>query len=135
MLENSEVLKAPAEYKEIALGDVKLQYQNFADQQGSTLSDVLANFGMTEDDLPSLAMDTMKERMVAKTIAKRENLSVDDSYLKSFLEEMLGVDKNSKNLTELIKTYKEEQSSHPKDDALIAKAKDFVASKCKTTKS
>jgi trigger factor len=135
VLQNSEVIKAPAQYKEIAIKDIKLQYEAFAKQQGSTLEEVLTNFGMTEDDLPDLAMDSMKERMVAKTIAKKENLSIDDKFLKKFIEDTLGEENSKKSLTELVKTYKEQLSSHPKDDALIEKAKEFVASKCKTAKS
>lgn len=130
--DGAELSEVPDELQEIAENDTNLNYAQFAEIQGISVEEVLGQFGMTEDDIPELAADLAKERMIAKTIAAIEGITVDDTYYKSKLINLVG-DDEAENLTieELEKSYKESQSSRPKDDILIERVKEFIGQSVK----
>ncbi len=123
---DSKVNERPEKMYKTALEDVTNSYKNFADATGSDINDILANFGMDEDGLKQIAKETVRDVMIAKTIAKRENLTMPDDFYKEKLEEAVADEEEEKNVTKndeyyanLEKDYKEYQGSRPKDDMLI----------------
>lgn len=102
-------------------------YTNFAEQTGTTVEDLLANFGMDEDGIQEIAQDTVKDIMICKTIAAKENLTLDDEFYKAALMNALGYSEEEEySIEDLEKEYKEVQSPYVKDDMLVEKVKQFV---------
>ena len=80
----------------------------------------------------------VKERMIAKTIAAKENLVLDDARYKDYLMQTMmdneeGEDnsKSGKPLEELEKEYRNDYGSRPKDDMLILLVQSFIGDKVK----
>ena len=130
----TELSTVPEAVQTLAEEDTMLMYEQFAELQGASVAELLEQFGMTEDDIPELATDLAKERMIAKTIASIEGITMDDSYYKAKLLEAVGDDEAEETtIEELEKAYKETQSSRPKDDMLIQKVKEFISESVKVT--
>lgn len=130
----TELSNVPEAVQTLAEEDTMLMYEQFAELQGTSVAELLEQFGMTEDDIPELATDLAKERMIAKTIASLEGITMDDTYYKQKLFDAVGDEEAGEmSLEELEKTYKETQSSRPKDDMLIQKVKDFISETVKVT--
>ena len=132
--EATELSTVPEAVQTLAEEDTMLMYEQFAELQGASVAELLEQFGMTEDDIPELATDLAKERMIAKTIASIEGITMDDTYYKQKLFDAVGDEEAGEmSLEELEKNYKETQSSRPKDDMLIQKVKEFISESVKVT--
>lgn len=118
----------PEDVQKQAEADTDLMYQQFAALQGMEVSELLEQLGMTEDDVPEMATDMAKERMIAKTIAAIEKITMDDTYYEKALREAVGEEEDTEesSLAELEASYKESQSARPKDDMLILRVKDYI---------
>ena len=127
--ENSEVKSAPASVFTTAKEDVTRMYTNFAELSGTTVEELLAQFDMEEGGIDELANDTVAEQMIAKTIAAKEGLTMDDAYYEAKLREMLGSEEDEETakmtLEELEKEYRETVGSRPRDD------RDYVGEQAK----
>lgn len=134
-LEKCDVKKYPKGSKKQAYADLKMQYKGIAKFSGSSYEEVIAGLGMSDDDVKSLAEDEVKGRMVAKTIAVKENLSLSDEQYRKYLEEEVSVeDENSvedMKLADMEKDYKENTSAYPRDDMLIKLVKEYIGKKAK----
>ena len=65
--------------------------------------------------------------MVAKTIAKKENLTMTDSQYEQFLLEYLQPEEGEETTLAAMETrYREEQSSYPRDDMLVELVKVYL---------
>lgn len=113
--------------------DVTNMYKNFAELSGTTMEELLESFGMGEDGIGEIAQDTVADQMIAKTIAAREGITLDDTYYKQTLWELLGYEEgdDEKTLEELEKEYKESQGSRPKDDVLVERVREYVGEQSK----
>ena len=54
------------------------------------VNELLESFGMDEDGLEEIANETVTDIMIAKTIAAKEGITMDDEYYKKALSEILG---------------------------------------------
>ena len=129
--EDSEVLKYPEGLVEEETVITKKQYENFAEFMGVSYEELLEQSGMDEDGLEEVAKETVKERLVVKTIMAKENLVLDDASYEKYLREAMEEDAEL-TLEELEQKYKEEYGDHPKDDMMLCLVQEFVGGKAKT---
>lgn len=113
--------------------DVTNMYKNFAELSGTTVEELLESFGMGEDGISEVAQETVADHMIAKTIAAREGITLDDAYYMQTLRELLGYEEgdDEKPLEELEKEYKKDQGSRPKDDVLVERVREYVGEQSK----
>lgn len=138
VVEESSVSRYPESMRKEEIENTKTQYKNFAELNGITYEEAMSSFGQDEESLEGIAEDVVKERMIAKTIAARENLVLDDARYKEYLMQIMMDDeedgdnsKNEKTLEELEKEYKNDYGSRPKDDMLILLVQSFIGGKVK----
>ena len=134
-LEKCEVKKYPKGSKKQAYADLKMQYQGIAKLSGSSYEEVIGGLGMSDEDVKGLAEDEVKGRMVARTIAAKENLSLSEEQYRKYLEEEVSVeDENSvedMKLEDMERDYRENTSSYPRDDMLVKLVKEYIGKKAK----
>lgn len=108
--------------------DINQMYTTFAEMSGMTLEELLESFGMDEDGVSQIAEDTVIDVMIAKSIAAKENLTMDDATYQNKLWSALGYEEgdDEQTLEDLEKEYKESQGSHPRNDMLVEVAKDYI---------
>lgn len=138
VVEESSVSRYPKSMRKEEIENTKTQYKNFAELNGITYEEAMSSFGQDEESLEGIAEDVVKERMIAKTIAARENLVLDDARYKEYLMQIMMDDeedgdnsKNEKTLEELEKGYKNDYGSRPRDDMLILLVQSFIGGKVK----
>lgn len=127
LTDNCKVKKYPKGLVEEAKKDLVKQYENFAKASGTTYDDLLASLNMDDELVVETAEETVRDRMIAKTIIKRENLKMDDEAYRKYLMQMMEYDKDDNmKLEALVTEYMRDYGGHPKDDMLIEHAKKFV---------
>lgn len=130
--ENTTVESVPENMLAQWKNDTETMYRNFAEMSGTSVEDLLAQFGMDEDGITEIAQDTVIDIMIAKTIAAKENLSMDDEYYWKLLKEMVAEDSETdQTMEELEKEYKENQGSNPRDEMLVERVRDYVGEQAK----
>lgn len=152
--EGVKVESVPEKMLASANEDVTKMYTSFAELSGMEVNELLESFGMDEDGLEEIANETVTDIMIAKTIASKEGITMDDEYYKNALMEMLGseesTDESTENsdgeseetqeetqeaaprtLEEMEAEYKESMGSRPRDEMLIERVKDFVGEHAK----
>nr|MBP3599084.1 FKBP-type peptidyl-prolyl cis-trans isomerase [Eubacterium sp.] len=130
--ENTTVESVPENYLEQLTVDTTNMYTNFAEMSGTTVEDLLSQFGMDENGIAEIAQDTLIDIMIAKTIASKEKLTMDDTTYHNLLKEMVAEDPNTdQTLEELEAEYKENQGSHPRDEMLVEHIRNYVGEQSK----
>lgn len=143
--EGVKVKSVPEKMLASAIEDVTKMYTNFAELSGMDVNELLQSFGMDEDGLEEIANETVIDIMIAKTIASKEGITMDDEYYKNALTEMLGEEESDESeeesreagedtprtLEEMEEEYKESMGSRPRDEMLIERVKDFVGEHAK----
>lgn len=132
--EEAKMNDIPEDLLEKSRTDTEDMYANFAEFQGATVDELLESFGMTEDDVEEMAKDLALDRMIARTIASKENLKLEDAYYKKELADLIEIDEDEVEKTsieDMEEQYRESQSQHPKDDVMVEFVKDFIAGKSK----
>ncbi len=143
--EGVKVKSVPEKMLASASEDVTKMYTNFAELSGMDVNELLQSFGMDEDGLEEIANETVIDIMIAKTIASKEGITMDDEYYKNALTEMLGEEESDESeeesreagedtprtLEEMEEEYKESMGSRPRDEMLIERVKDFVGEHAK----
>ena len=143
--EGVKVKSVPEKMLASASEDVTKMYTNFAELSGMDVNELLQSFGMDEDGLEEIANETVIDIMIAKTIASKEGITMDDEYYKNALTEMLGEEESDESeeesreagedtprtLEEMEEEYKESMVSRPRDEMLIERVKDFVGEHAK----
>lgn len=127
--DNVEVNSYPEQMLEQTKTEVTQGYSNYAELTGASMDDVLAMFGMDEGGLDEMAKDTVRDVMIAKTIAAREGVTMDDTYYENALRETLAYEESDEQpdtLEGLEADYKESTGSRPRDDMLITRIIDFI---------
>ncbi len=106
-------------------------YQSFAEMSGYTVDELLEAFGMTEDDVDDIAKEAAVEKMVVKTIAAKENLTLDDETYKQMLMESLEYKSDEvQNMTieDMEEEYLSMNEVNPKDGMLSEYVMQYVLS-------
>lgn len=127
--DNAEVNTYPKQMLEQVKTEVTEGYENVAEVTGASVEDLLAQFGMDEDGLEELAKETVRDVMIAKTIAAKEGVTMDDAFYENALRDSLAEDETEeqpKTLEQLEADYKESTGSHPRDDMLVVRVKEFI---------
>ena len=97
--------------------------------EGESISveDLLSTYGMTEDDVTTIAEEMIRDRMIAATIAYREGLVLTPDKYKSLLMNDLDY-KESDNMTvaDMEKEYSENVSASVKSEMMVALVKQYV---------
>lgn len=126
--ESSEIKSVPQSMLERTRNDINQMYKNFAEMSGMSVEELLESFGMGEDGIDEIANDTVADCMIAKSIAAKEGITMDDEYYKKALWDALAYEDgdDEQTLEALEKEYVENQGSRPKDDMLIERVKDYV---------
>lgn len=131
-IKKCKVNKYPKGSKKQAYADLKKQYQGIAELSGTSYEEIITNLGMTDADVKGLAKDEVKARMVAKTIAVKENLVLsEEQYRKYLLEEVSSEDEDEQTLKKLEQSYRQDTSAYPKDDMLVKFVKEFIGKNAK----
>lgn len=127
---NAKVDSVPEQILARVTEEVTKMYTDFAQLSGMEVEDLLANFDMDENGISEIANETVVDMMIAKTIAAKEGVTMDDTYYRQALMENLGIeetdDQAGSTLEELENEYKQGTGSRPKDDMLVERVKDFV---------
>lgn len=132
LMENCEVSEYPYGAVEEETELMREQYEAYAEMMGSTLEETLEYFGMDEDALAEYAKDAVKDRMVAQTIAIRENITLEDNYFKEYLMEALEAsEEDGSTLEELEQEYLDEYDSRPRDNALVYLVQTYIGGRAK----
>ncbi len=110
------------------LETLKRNYTRVAEADKVTYEELLAQLELNEENLRDQAEDNVGERMVAKTLAKREGLTLDDEAYRGYLMRILGyTEKDDMSLASLVDEYREDYGNRPRDDVLVAMVKRFIA--------
>lgn len=127
---NAKVDSVPEQMLARVTEEVTKMYTDFAQMSGMEVDELLANFEMDEDGINEIANETVVDIMVAKTIAAKEGVTMDDTYYRQALMENLAIeetdDQAGSTLEELENEYKQGTGGRPKDDMLVERVKDFV---------
>lgn len=130
-----KVETVPAKMLERASEDIKKMYTEFAKVSEMEMDELMESFGMDEEGLEEMANDTVKDIMIAKTIAAKEGITMDEEYYRKSLMEIVGEEEEDGeqgesvtpgSIAALEAEYKESMGSRPRDEMLIERIKDFV---------
>lgn len=135
VVENSEVLQFPEKLVKDEFSDQKRRYEEMAEELEVTTEFLLDCRGIGEESLQKFAEEQVKQRMIAKTIAVKENLDVSEAVYRSCLEDIMEIGKKQagkKELEELEEEYRQEYSMRPGDDMLIEIVKNYVGSQARS---
>ncbi len=128
VVDGSDVTDYPQSLVDEEYEITKKQYEDMAELLGGTMEDLLQQFGMDEDGLYEVSEDQVKQRMIAKTIAYREKIELDeDTYISSLREYMEIEEGEEKTKEELEEEYVADYGNHPKDDMYIELVKKYIA--------
>lgn len=131
-LEKCEVKKYPKGSKKQAYADLKKQYNGVGELSGLSYEEIIGDLGMTDQDVKDLARDEVKGRMVAKTIASKENLKLTEDQYRKYLEDEVSVEEaDEMTLAALEEDYRTNTGMYPRDDMLIKLVKEFIGKKAK----
>lgn len=130
LVEECEVKEYPEGSKKQAYKDLKRSYKGFAEASGITYDEFIGDLGYTDQDIRSMANENVRNRMVAKTIAQKENLQLTDEQYEAYLLDYIEPEEEEdKTLKALEKAYWEQESSYPRDDMLIELVKKYIGEK------
>ncbi|MCM1246754.1 MAG: FKBP-type peptidyl-prolyl cis-trans isomerase [Roseburia sp.] len=127
--EDCEIDQMPETILTRAEDDITKQYTNFAELSGTTVEDLLADFGMDENGISEIAQDTVADYMISKTIAAKEGITMEDDFYAKKLAESLGREEGDDEMSvaDMEKEYVEQgMGSRPKDDMLVERVKQYV---------
>ncbi len=131
VVENTEINKYHKGELDAAIEETNKSYESFAEFSGMTKEELLAQFGMTEDDIKDVAKDTAAEKMIAKTIAAKEGLVLDDeTYKKLLIEYMEYEDGEEEKLTfeQIEEEFLSNYDVNPRDGMFLEFIKEYIAS-------
>lgn len=132
LVEKCEVKEYPEGSKKQAYKDLKRSYKGFAEASGITYDEFIGDLGYTEQDVRSMANDNVRDRMIAKTIAVKENLQLTDEQYEAYLLEYVDPEEEAdKTIKAMEKAYWEQESSYPRDDMLIELVKEYIGKMAK----
>ena len=132
-LEKCTVNDYPDGFLEEAISDTQKQYEGFAEVSGMTYDELLESYGMDENTVNEVAADTVNARMIAKTIASKENLKLTDKMKEDYLMALMSYEEKERApLDDLVKDYIEGYSGRATDDCIVEMVKDWLF-KNKTT--
>lgn len=130
VVDNTEVEKVAKGELDNAVKETMDNYKSFAELSGCSVDELLESFGMTEDDAKEVGEDTAKDRMIAKTIAAKENITMDDATYQSLLISNLVDDTDgtdNMSVAELEDAYTSQYAENPKEAMFLECVKKFVA--------
>lgn len=130
-IEKCKVKEYPEGSKKQAYADLQKQYNGIGELSGLSYEEVISGWGMTDEDVKDLAKDEVKGRMIAKSIAAKEKLSIDNERYREFLVDEVSPDDEDATIEELEKSYIKDISTYPKDDMLVLVVKDFLGKHAK----
>lgn len=128
LMEQSHVNQYPKQLVEEEVENLNMQYADFAEITGVSYEELMESLMMDEDSVKDTAKDVVRDRMVAKTMAKWENFKLDDETCRKYLIKLMEFEEDDdETLEHLYDDYKLDYGSRPNDDILVAMAKDFVS--------
>lgn len=128
LMEEGEVMQYPKKLVNEEIENLQMQYAGFAEVSGISYEELMESLMMDDDSVKETAQDVVRDRMVAKTIAKWENFKLDDDTCRKYLIKLMEFEEDDdETLEHLYEDYKEDYGSRPKDDILVAMAKDFIS--------
>lgn len=128
LMEQGQVNQYPKQLIEEEIKNLNMQYAGFAEISGISYEELMESLMMDEESVRDTAKDVVRDRMVAKTIAKWENFKLDDKTCRKYMIKLMEFEEDDdETLEHLYEDYKEDYGSRPKDDILVAMAKDFIS--------
>ena len=126
-LAECKISEYPEDLLNEALNDTTRQYYNFAEAAGMSVEELLESYGVDETTINEVAKDSVKGRLVAKTIASKEGFTLDDDKMVTYLMRMMEYGEKDKDTAQnLIKDYLNDYGARPKDDIYIEMVKDIL---------
>lgn len=129
VLEKSDIKNYPEDMVAAAKEEVLQGYYDMADMQGYTHDEIFQSFGSADEQdfvdnqLEELALDTVKEIMVAQAIANKEGISYTEKEYKSLLEEEY---ENNEYSYDSEEDYEKNNKNYLENTALIEKVKSWI---------
>ena len=129
VMEKSDIKNYPEDMVAAAKEEVLQGYYDMADVQGCTHDEIFQSFGFAdepdfvENQLEELALDTVKEIMVAQAVANKEGISYTKKEYASLLEEEYEDNKSSYDSEE---DYEKSNKNYLEHTALIEKVKSWI---------
>ncbi len=136
IMDASSVKKYPEDMMKAAEENVLKGYYDMAKIYGYSTDEVFASFGygseeeFRENDLEELTKDTVKENLLARAIAKKENLSYTEEQYQDTLGEEYSYNEDDYDSKE---QYEKENTQYLKDTATMKIVKDWLAKNMKYT--
>ncbi|MCR4605227.1 MAG: hypothetical protein K5639_04425 [Eubacterium sp.] len=131
--EKCTVNEYPDGYFEEAVRDAKMEYAGFASATGVSYEELLESYGMDESTVNDVAGDTVEGRMIAATIAAKENLKLTDELEEKYLMSLMEYEEKEREpLADLEEDYMKGYSGRYKDDCIVEMVKEWLF-KNKTT--
>ncbi|MEE3468541.1 MAG: hypothetical protein VZQ83_08890 [Eubacterium sp.] len=130
-LKTCKIKKYPKELLDEALLDNQMQFQDFLEASGMSADELSASYNMDDDTIEENAKDNVKGRLVAKTIALREGMTMTDEKLREYLIRILEEDDKNISLDAILKEYIDGTGVRPRDDAYVEMVKDYLMEQMK----
>lgn len=128
LMEQCKVNQYPKALVKEEIENLQKQYAGFADVSGMSYEELMESLMMDEESVKETAQDIVRDRMAAKTIARWEGFALDEETCRKYLIQLMDYEKDDDDTLEhFYEDYKEDYGSRPKDDILVAMAKDFVS--------
>ncbi|MBE5928726.1 MAG: hypothetical protein E7267_05070 [Lachnospiraceae bacterium] len=131
VIENTDIKKYHKGELKAAIDETNKSYESFADFSGMTKEELLAQFGMTEDDIKDVAKDTAAEKMIAKTVAAKEGIVMNDETYKKLLVEYMEYEEGEAEKMEFEDIEEDFLSNYdvnPRDGMFLEYVKEYIAS-------
>ncbi len=129
VMEGSDIKNYPEDMVAAAKEEVLQGYYDMADVQGCTRDEMFQSFGFADEgdfvdnQLEELALDTVKEDMVAQAVANKEGISYTEKEYRSLLEEEY---ENNKSSYDSEEEYEKSNKNYLERTSLIEKVKSWI---------
>lgn len=128
LMEKCQINQYPKALVKEEVKNLKKQYAGFAEVSGISYEELMESLMMDEASVEDTAQDVVRDRMVAKTMAKWENFTLDEKTCRKYLIQLMEYEKDDDDTLEhFYEDYREDYGNRPKDDILVAMAKDYVS--------
>lgn len=128
LMETCKVSTYPETLVTEEIENLKMEYEGFAEVSGISYDELMESLMMDDDSIRETAQDTVRDRMIAKSIAKWESFSLTDEVCRKYLIQLMEYEEDDdETLDQLLEDYEEDYGSRPRDDILVVMAKEFVA--------
>lgn len=119
---NANITAYPTALVEQSKSVVAKGYEDMAEMYGMTLDEIMAEWGVSEEDFDEMANEEVADIMIAMAIADKEKIEVTDEEYQSYLEE----EYSYYDTYDSIEAFEKEMGEYIKNMSLVSKVTDWV---------